>query len=183
MPGTWVMTRSRQSSCNQEHTSFPAYGGGYNQDVTYKRERTSYMLKYYPPLFTPTPLSRTTVYLVSFSAVRILEMAAMLFILSNLVPFFVLYSPTPLFAVLFLVPKFPGRTPYGMAFHPQHAHAPTPQKSLLPLYHPLIWQTSFHPSPSAAPYHFSMTHTFGAELINNVIASLTLKYRWMDGWL
>jgi hypothetical protein len=73
-----------------------------------------------------------------------------------------------------------------MAFHPQQAHASTPQKSLLPQnptrYHPPIWQTLFHPLPTAAPYNSSMTHTFGAELINNVIASLTLKYRWMDGF-
>lgn len=60
----------------------------------------------------PTSLWRSIICLVSFSAARILEMADMVFILTNLLPFFVFYSPTPFlppFSLFYsLIPNFLG---------------------------------------------------------------------------
>ena len=70
----------------------------------------------------PTSLWRSMIYLVSFFAARILEMADMVFILTNLLPFFVFYSPTPIlppFSLFYsLIPNFLGAPPMAWHFTP-----------------------------------------------------------------
>lgn len=80
----------------------------------------------------PTSLWRSIIYLVSFSAARILEMADMVFILTNLLPFFVFYSPTPFlppFSLFYsLIPNFLGAPPMAWHFTP-NTHTYPPRKN------------------------------------------------------
>lgn len=108
-------------------------------------------------------------------------MADIIIILSSHLPSSPFSIPHPFllppFSLFYsLIPNFLGAPPMAQHFTPNKYTHP-PRKN--PSYHPLIWQTLFHPLPQCYSLTFYHDAHIGGALINNILASFTLQYRWM----